>query len=315
MMVLITGGAGYIGSHLLLELSKLGCGVVVLDDLSNSSTERLDCIKYDYGKKFNFVRGSFLDRNVLKDVFSTYPISCVVHLASPKSIPESYRNPSYYLEEIPKGTRVLLSEMVEYGVFNIVYSSSVSVGYSESPYTLSKSICENIIENHCGEHENFNAICLRYSNPIGNLDTRLADSGRSNIIPKILSALDSGTTFQVFGADFNTSDGTSVRDYVDIMDLTRANVLAVKNINRLCGYSLIDIGSGVKTSVLDLIAKIGGILKIPIPFEFLDSRDGDFGEYTVDMLNSSAVLGWCPTMSVEYSLYYILKELVNGNSK
>lgn len=307
-MVLITGGAGYIGSHLLLELTKVGYDVVVLDNLSNSSMGRLEHISEVLGMDFDFILGDVSDSEILGDVFKEFNIKTVFHLASPKSISDSFNNPKEYVRDRLKEMETLLSQMNRFKVRSLIFSSSMSVGKSDSPYSESKRLCEYLIEDNCRSVEGFKALCLRYSNPIGSLNPKLSDSG-GNILPKTIDSLNRGEVFQVYGADYNTQDGTSTRDYIDIRDLTVANLKSIDNLEDLESFTILDIGSGKNTSVLEILDMISGFLKTPIPFEFVSRREGDFESYVVDVSRPLEVIGWKPTKTVEETLINILKEI------
>ncbi|MBM3656587.1 MAG: UDP-glucose 4-epimerase GalE [Actinobacteria bacterium] len=301
--VLVTGGAGYIGSHVASELSKSGYGIRIYDDFSNGLQRRVD------GKFGDVVEGDMLDRAKLFAALDG--IDAVIHLAAKKAVEESVRDPLKYYENNVGGSLNLLGAMAAKGVRRLVYSSSAAV-YSPndkeavvesdptfplSPYGASKLLAERLISS-VGAAEQISNISLRYFNVVGSTEVEFGDNSRDNLIPKVFLALKSGKRPQIYGADYPTPDGTCIRDYIHVRDLARAHIVALKKVESGYVSQIYNVGSGKGYSVKEMMYQISKSLGKDINPEVSRARAGDSPKLIASIKRIEEELGWRPEASL-----------------
>ena len=311
MAILVAGGAGYIGSHTVVELDKAGYEVVILDDFSNSSPEVLKRLKTITGKEFPFYEGSILDHDFLTEVFSKEKIDCVIQFAGFKAVGESVVKPLEYYHNNITGTLVLLDVMRNFGVKNIVFSSSATVygmnntvPFTEgmptsatNPYGYTKVMLEQILNDVAFSDKEWSVTNLRYFNPIGAHESGLIGENPNgvpnNLMPYITQvAVGKLPQLSVFGDDYDTHDGTGVRDYIHVVDLARGHVLAVKDNIGNPGAKVYNLGTGIGYSVLDLVHAFMKENNVEIPYKICPRRAGDIATCYADASRAKEVLGW-----------------------
>jgi len=315
MTVLVTGGAGYIGSHTLVCLLNLGYEVVVYDNLVNSSIKALRCVKEITGKHLEFVEGDVTDSRALNDLFAKYSIDAVIHFAALKAVGESSQLPLQYYETNVYGSLCLLKAMEKAGVNHFVYSSSATVygemnpspyvetmelGSPSSPYGASKVMVERVLADTARVNPKFRAISLRYFNPVGAHPSGLIGEDPSgipnNLLPFITQvAVGLRDSLSVFGGDYPTADGTCIRDYLHVMDLAEGHVVAIdwlaeqSNFN---GVEAFNLGAGTGVSVLEIIASFEAATHQKINFEIVERRAGDLPAFWANADKADKVLNW-----------------------
>ena len=315
MTVLVTGGAGYIGSHTLVCLLNLGYEVVVYDNLVNSSIKALRCVKEITGKNLEFVEGDVTDSRALNDLFAKYSIDAVIHFAALKAVGESSQRPLQYYETNVYGSLCLLKAMEKAGVNHFVYSSSATVygemnpspyvetmelGSPSSPYGASKVMVERVLADTARVNPKFRAISLRYFNPVGAHPSGLIGEDPSgipnNLLPFITQvAVGLRDSLSVFGGDYPTADGTCIRDYLHVMDLAEGHVAAIdwlaeqSNFN---GVEAFNLGAGTGVSVLEIIASFEAATHQKINFEIVERRAGDLPAFWANADKADKVLNW-----------------------
>ena len=311
MAILVTGGAGYIGSHTVVELDKAGYEVVILDDFSNSSPEVLRRLTTITGKKFPFYEGSILDHDFLTEVFSKEKIDCVIQFAGFKAVGESVVKPLEYYHNNITGTLVLLDVMRNFGVKNIIFSSSATVygmnnpvpfkegmpTSATNPYGYTKVMLEQILNDVAFADKEWSVTNLRYFNPIGAHESGLIGENPNgvpnNLMPYITQvAVGKLPQLSVFGYDYATHDGTGVRDYIHVVDLARGHVLAVKDNIGNPGAKVYNLGTGIGYSVLDLVHAFMKENNVEIPYKICPRRAGDIATCYADASRAKEVLGW-----------------------
>lgn len=310
--VLITGGAGYIGSHTALELLNTGYEVVVYDNLSNSSKESLKRVEELTGKSVKFYEGDVLDAEKLTEMFKTEGIDAVIHCAALKAVGESVRKPLEYYRNNINGTLTLMDVMRGVGAKNIVFSSSATVygspevmpitedcpkGQCTNPYGWTKSMMEQIMTDLQKADPEWNVILLRYFNPVGaHKSGRIGEDPKgipNNLMPYITQvAVGKLEKLGVFGDDYDTPDGTGVRDYIHVVDLAIGHVKAIDYILTNPGLDIINLGTGVGYSVLDMVKAFSKACKKELPYEIKPRRDGDIAMCYADPAKALKVLGW-----------------------
>jgi UDP-glucose 4-epimerase len=310
MNILLTGGAGYIGSHTCVMLQKLGFTTVIYDNFSNSSLSTIQNITEISGVVPEFVEGDILDFSLLKSTMVRHKISAVIHFAGLKSVQESVENPFLYNEVNLEGSKNLLDAMQACNVFSIIFSSSATV-YGDpkylpitedhpldpkNPYGVSKLEVEKYLEDLAEKNSKWKIVSLRYFNPIGAHESGLlyenSNSQQSNIMPVLLNiALGKNKSLNIYGKNYDTKDGTGIRDYIHIMDLADAHCAALEflanNEAISSGFLPVNIGTGKGYSVLELVNKFQKSTEIKIPYEFKDKRSGD-----IDISFADASLAW-----------------------
>lgn len=310
--VLITGGAGYIGSHTALELLNTGYEVVIYDNLSNSSKESLKRVEELTGKSVKFYEGDVLDAEKLTEMFRAEGIDAVIHCAALKAVGESVRKPLEYYRNNINGTLTLMDVMRNVGVKNIVFSSSATVygspevmpitedcpkGQCTNPYGWTKSMMEQIMTDLQKADPEWNVILLRYFNPVGaHKSGRIGEDPKgipNNLMPYITQvAVGKLEKLGVFGDDYDTPDGTGVRDYIHVVDLAIGHVKAIDYILTNPGLDIINLGTGTGYSVLDMVKAFSKACGKELPYEIKPRREGDIAMCYADPAKALNVLGW-----------------------
>jgi UDP-glucose 4-epimerase len=322
---LVTGGAGYIGAHTVVELINSGYEVVIVDNLSKSDNSLLLGIESITGKKVKFHLGDCADENFLNDIFSKYPqISAALHFAAFKSVGESVANPLKYYSNNINSLVVLLAVMQKHGVTDLIFSSSCTVygqpdqipvnesanfKKAESPYGATKQFCERILEDSF--KPNFRMISLRYFNPIGAHPSakigELPIGVPSNLVPFITqTAAGIRPKLTIFGNTYNTPDGTCIRDYIHVVDLAKAHVKAMQFLHTQKAPFLdaFNLGSGIGVSVLELVNAFIQSTGQALNYEFGPKRDGDVEKVYADPRKANQLLGWQTKYSITESLMH-----------
>ncbi len=323
--VLISGGAGYIGSHTAVELINAGYDVVIIDNLSNSDRNAVDGVRDIVGRDIPFEVVDTCDRDALRDVFDRYAFDSVIHFAAFKAVGESVAEPLKYYQNNLVSFMNIVELMKETGRPNVLFSSSATVyGEAEvlpvteqtprqpatSPYGNTKQIAEDILRDCCGAYSGLNGIALRYFNPIGAhpsaLIGELPRGVPNNLVPFITqTAAGIRPMLSIFGNDYDTPDGTCLRDYIDVVDLAKAHVAAV---NRMVGermessYEIFNIGTGRPVSVLELITTFEKVNDLKLPYQYTARRAGDVPAVWADTTRANEVLGWKAERSLDDTL-------------
>ena len=312
MNVLVTGGAGYIGSHTCLELLESGYGVVVIDNLCNSNPKSLDRVEGLTGKKLRFYEGDVRDEALLRKIFAENEIGCVIHFAGLKAVGESVAKPWEYYDNNLNSTLVLTKVMKEVGMKNIIFSSSATVytadnemplketsrtGGCTNPYGWTKYMTEQILSGISHADESWSVVLLRYFNPIGAHESgQIGEDPRgipNNLMPFITQvAIGRREKLNVFGNDYDTPDGTGVRDYIHVVDLAKGHVAAVKYACAHQGCEVFNLGTGTGYSVLDMVKAFEKANGVPVPYRIVDRRPGDLATCYADPSKSAEKLGW-----------------------
>ena len=294
MSILVTGGAGFIGSHTCVELLENGYEVVVVDNLCNASKESLKRVEQITGKKVTFYKGDILDKEFLNQVFEKEEIESCIHFAGLKAVGESVEKPWEYYHNNITGTLVLTEVMKKHGVKKMIFSSSATVygspkeipiteecpkGTCTNPYGWTKSMLEQILTDMQKADPEWNVV-LRYFNPIGAHPTGLMGENPNgvpnNLMPYITQvAIGKLACLGVFGNDYDTPDGTGVRDYIHVVDLAKGHVKALKKLEENGGLSVYNLGTGVGYSVLDIVKNFEEANGVKIPYEIKPRRAGD----------------------------------------
>ncbi|GGT12391.1 UDP-glucose 4-epimerase GalE [Streptomyces purpureus] len=313
--VLVTGGAGFIGSHTCVELLDHGYEVVVVDDYSNSSPGALERVVKVAGRPPAAVHEiDLLDRRALGEVFEQHSFDAVVHFAAKKAVGESVEIPAEYYDINVGGTTALLRTMREHGVHRLVFSSSCSVygnatkvpltehdpARPTNPYATSKWLCERVIGDICRRLPEFSVLALRYFNPVGAHPSGLLGEvppGVPNNVMPYLAQVASGrlVKLRVFGDDYPTPDGTGVRDYLHVMDVAEGHRVALEHLDDERGLRVFNLGTGQGTSVLELAAAFGRACGAPIPYEITGRRPGDVAALVADTSAVARAWGWTAT--------------------
>jgi len=312
MAVLVTGGAGYIGSHTVVELQNAGYDVVVLDNLSNSSEKSLERVEKITGKKVPFYKADILDRDALNAIFEKESIEAVIHFAGLKAVGESVAKPWEYYTNNVAGTLILVDVMRRHGVKNIIFSSSATVygdpafvpiteecpkGQCTNPYGWTKSMLEQILSDMQKADPEWNVVLLRYFNPIGAHPSGTIGENPNgipnNLMPYITQvAVGKLQQLGVFGDDYDTPDGTGVRDYIHVVDLADGHVKALKKLEEDAGLCIYNLGTGTGYSVLDIVKNFEAANDVKIPYVIKDRRPGDIATCYADSSKAQKELGW-----------------------
>lgn len=315
MKVLVTGGTGYIGSHTVVELINEGMDVVIIDNLSNSKEEVHDILEEITGKKIPFYIGDVCDKDLLRKIFIEEKIDWVIHFAGYKAVGESVLNPLKYYRNNLDSTMSLLEVMDEFGVYNLVFSSSATV-YGKpaslpinedfplsttNPYGTTKLFIEHILNDLYIANPKWNITILRYFNPIGASKTGLIGENPNdipnNLMPYIVKVASGELEFlSVFGDDYDTTDGTGVRDYIHVIDLARGHVLSLKN--KESGVHIYNLGTGHGTSVLELIKTFEEVNGVKVNYKIVERRPGDIDECYASIEKASRELDFKPIYDV-----------------
>lgn len=315
---LVTGGAGYIGSHTLIELINNNFEVVVIDNLANSSRESLRRVEQITGHEIPFIEADVRDQSALDDIFTTYDIDSVIHFAGLKAVGESVAKPLEYYDNNLVSTMTLLEAMREHNVKQLVFSSSATVYGSPSelplretstvgvgltnPYGKTKYMIEQIIQDYCAADPTFEATILRYFNPIGaHQSGQIGEDPNgipNNLLPYVAQvAVGKLQSVGVFGDDYDTPDGTGVRDYIHVVDLARGHVAALQHMK--AGASIYNLGTGSGTSVLEIIKAFSKACGRDLPYEIKPRRAGDIAACYADCSKAERELGWRAELSIE----------------
>lgn len=311
MAVLVTGGAGYIGSHTIVQLIEAQQQVIVLDNLSNSSAESLNRIETITGQLPQFYHGDIQDGELLDTIFQSHDISAVVHFAGLKSVNESVANPMAYYRNNITGTLTLCEHMAKHNVFNIVFSSTASVygvpekmpvtedmpTSSTNPYGRTKLMIEQMLADFHVSDSRWSIVLLRYFNPVGAHQSGLIGEDPqgipANIMPFISQvAIGRREELSVFGNDYDTPDGTGVRDYIHVLDLANAHLCALDYLQQKPGLHTFNVGTGQGYSVLELVAAFTAATGIEIPYNIKPRRPGDVGSSWADPTLANQELNW-----------------------
>ena len=331
MRILVTGGAGYIGSHTCVELLNEGYEVVVMDNLYNSSKKALDRVEDITGKKLTFYETDMLDREGVKKIFDQEKIDAVIHFAGLKAVGESVRKPIEYYYNNMAGTLILCDEMRNHGVKNIIFSSSATVygdpaeipitencpkGTCTNPYGWTKSMLEQVLTDiHTADPE-WNVILLRYFNPIGAHKSGLIGEDPkgipNNLLPYVAQvAIGKLPKINVFGNDYDTPDGTGVRDYIHVVDLAKGHVKAIQKLADREGVSIYNLGTGKGYSVLDVIHAFEKACGHELPYEIQGRRPGDIAVCYAKCDKAKEELGW----EAQYGIEEMCADSWNWQSK
>ena len=312
MAILVTGGAGYIGSHTVVELQNAGYEVVVLDNLSNSSEKSLQRVEAITGKHVPFYKADILDRDALNEVFKKEKIDSCIHFAGLKAVGESVAKPWEYYENNIAGTLTLVDVMRKAGVKNIIFSSSATVygdpafipiteecpkGQCTNPYGWTKSMLEQILSDIQKADPEWNVVLLRYFNPIGAHKSGTIGENPNgipnNLMPYITQvAVGKLKELNVFGNDYDTPDGTGVRDYIHVVDLAKGHVKALKKIEDNSGLNIYNLGTGKGYSVLDIVKNFEAATGVKIPYVIKPRRAGDIATCYSNADKAKRELGW-----------------------
>ena len=319
MKILVTGGAGYIGSHTCVELLNKGMEVVVVDNLVNANPKSLERVQQIAGKDLSFYQVDVRDRNELDKIFTKHDIDCVIHFAGLKAVGESVSMPLEYYDNNLNSTIVLCQTMKEHGVKDIVFSSSATVyssdnevplaedsrtGMCTNPYGWTKYMNEQILRDTAKAVDDWSVSLLRYFNPIGAHSSGLIGEDPrgipNNLMPYISQvAVGRREKLSVYGNDYDTHDGTGVRDYIHVVDLARGHVAAIEYMVKNRGESVFNLGTGTGYSVLDMVKAFEKASGVTIPYQIVDRRPGDIGTVYASPDKSAQLLGWKAQYTLE----------------
>ncbi len=330
--ILVTGGLGFIGSHTVVELLNDNYEVIVIDNLSNSSIETKDKIVEITGKNFEFYEDDVCNMDVLEEIFSKNKIDAVIHFAGFKAVGESVSNPIMYYENNLVSTFHLCKKMIEHGCYDIIFSSSATVygdpkvlpiteecevGGTTNPYGTSKLMIERILKDINVAEPKFTAVILRYFNPIGAHKSGLIGENPkgipNNLMPYIVRVANGDLKeLSIFGNDYDTPDGTGVRDYIHVVDLAKGHIKALEKAIKDDGVFYYNLGTGNGYSVLDLVNSFEKVNGVKVPYKIVDRRPGDIATCYADPTKAYKELGWKAELGIEDmmrdSYNYILKQ-------
>ena len=312
MNVLVTGGAGYIGSHTCIELLESGYGVIVIDNLCNSNSESLVRVQELTGKTLKFYEGDVRDEALLRKIFAENEIDCCIHFAGLKAVGESVAQPWRYYDNNLNSTLVLTKVMEDVGMKNLIFSSSATVysgdnemplretsktGNCTNPYGWTKYMTEQILSGMALADKEWSIVLLRYFNPIGaHASGRIGEDPRgipNNLMPYISQvAIGRREYLSIYGNDYDTHDGTGVRDYIHVLDLAKGHVAAVKYLEKNAGCEVFNLGTGTGYSVLDMVNAFVKVNGVDVPYKIVDRRPGDLATCYAEPGKSAEILGW-----------------------
>ncbi|NQY36606.1 MAG: UDP-glucose 4-epimerase GalE [Alteromonadaceae bacterium] len=322
MQVLVTGGAGYIGSHTVLSLLNNNYDVVVYDNLCNSSIESIERVQKLTGKTVEFVEGDICDKEKLSSVFTQFNIDAVIHFAALKAVGESAQIPLSYYQNNVYGSICLLEVMQEYKTYNFIFSSSATVygeendvpyvetmklGTPSSPYGASKVMVERVLADFANSETNFRGVSLRYFNPIGAHESgEIGEDPKgipNNLLPYVAQvAVGKREKLSIFGDDYPTADGSCERDYLHVMDLAQGHVEALNWLNRnseFTGVEAFNLGTGDAVSVFAIVKAFEKAINKPIPFEVSPRRTGDLPAFWANATKANKEFNWQAKRSLE----------------
>lgn len=317
--ILVTGGAGYIGSHTVLQLLEAGNQVVVLDNLINSSLESMKRVEALSNKSITFIQGDIRDNEILSHIFRGHDITSVIHFAGLKAVGESVEKPLQYYENNVYGTITLCKAMAEFGVKNLVFSSSATVygdpislplredmptGQPTNPYGMSKLMVENILNDLFVADNAWNIAILRYFNPVGaHKSGRIGEdpSGMPNNLMPFITQVATGRReiLAVYGNDYDTPDGTGVRDYIHVEDLADGHLKALNKLEKKPGLVTYNLGTGQGYSVLDMIKSFEKLSGQIVNYKIVERRSGDIASCYADAELAKKELGWHATRGIK----------------
>ncbi len=318
MKILVTGGTGYIGSHAVVEIYNNGDEAVIIDNFSNSKPAVLDNLEKIIGKKIPFYEGNVQDKKLLKKIFKENKIDAVIHFAGLKAVGESVEKPLLYYRNNLDSTISLLEVMQEVGVKNIVFSSSATV-YGKpdklpitedmnlsttNPYGATKLMIEGILKDLYTSDNSWNIVILRYFNPVGCHSSHLIGEDPNgipnNLMPYIVKvALGKLPCLSIFGDDYDTHDGTGVRDYIHVVDLAKGHIKALDQINKKCGLLICNLGTGTGYSVLDMVKTFEKVNNIKVNYKIVERRPGDIDACYADPKYAKKMLNWEAKLSLD----------------
>ena len=331
MKILVTGGTGYIGSHTCVELLNKGYEVVVFDNLYNSKIDVVDKIEKITGKKITFYKADMLDKESMRPIFEEHKLDAVIHFAGLKAVGESVEKPWEYYHNNLTGTLILVDVLKKYDAKNLIFSSSATVygdpaqipiteecpkGQCTNPYGWTKSMLEQVLTDIQKADPDWNIVLLRYFNPIGAHESGLIGENPNgipnNLMPYITQvAVGKLKSLGVFGNDYDTPDGTGVRDFIHVMDLAKGHVKALKKLEDHSGLSIYNLGTGVGYSVLDVVKNFEKATGIQIPYEIKPRRAGDIATCYSDASKAKRELGW----EAEYGILEMCRDSWNWQKK
>ena len=317
--ILLTGVTGFIGSHIAVELLEAGYEVVGIDNLCNSHLEALQAVKEITGKNLDFYQADIRDEAALKQIFGEHKIDACIHCAGLKAVGESVEKPLEYYDNNIGGTLALLKVMRIYGCKNIIFSSSATVyGAADvlpiteetpkkdctNPYGWTKSMIEQILTDLQKADNSWNVILLRYFNPIGaHRSGKIGENPQgipNNLMPYITQVAIGKMPFvRVFGNDYDTPDGTGVRDYIHVVDLAKGHIKALKAVAENCGLAIYNLSTGEGCSVLDIIKAFEKVNKVKVPYKIMPRRSGDIATCYADASKALRELGWKAEYNIE----------------
>ena len=324
MTVLVTGGAGYIGSHTVVQLLNSGHEVVILDNLCNSSAKVLSRLEQICSQAATFYQGDIRDRALLQHIFQKHRIKAVMHFAGLKSVGESVSNPIQYYDNNVCGSLVLAEEMAKADIFNIVFSSSATVygdpptvpitenmpvGGTTNPYGTSKYMTERMLSDIPLADPRWSVVLLRYFNPVGAHQSGLIGENPNgipnNLLPYVCKvATGKLAELSVFGSDYPTADGTGVRDYIHVVDLANGHLKAMDAKQNQPGVHIYNLGTGNGYSVLDIVKAFEAASGVLIPYRLAPRRSGDIATCYADPAKTAAEIGWC----AEHNLFDMMQD-------
>ncbi len=316
--ILVTGGTGYIGSHTCVALLEAGYEVVVLDNFCNSKAAVIDRIEKVVGKEIIFVQGDVRDKSCLRALFSRHKIDATIHFAGLKAVGESVTDPLKYYDNNVMGSLSLMEVMKEFSIKTLVFSSSATVyGFSDdkpipetshltpyNPYGRTKRMVEQMLEDLHASDNGWNIALLRYFNPVGAHESGLIGEDPNgipnNLMPYVSQvAIGKLKELSVFGDDYETPDGTGVRDYIHVMDLALGHVAALQAFKRHPGLLTVNLGAGRGYSVLELVKTFERVNLVPVPYRIAPRRAGDIAIYFADAQLAKKLLNWETKRSLE----------------
>jgi len=317
LKVLVTGGAGFIGSHTCVELLNAGFDVVIIDNFCNSKQESINRIQKITNKTVTLIEGDVRDKLCLAGIFKQHKVDAVIHFAGLKAVGESVSNPLKYYDNNVTGTLSLLEVMTDFDIKNIVFSSSATVyGFSDTkpipetaplspfnPYGHTKRMVEQILEDLSLTNSGWNIVLLRYFNPVGAHPSGLIGEDPNgvpnNLMPYVSQvAIGKLKELSIFGNDYETVDGTGVRDYIHVVDLALGHVAAL-NALKGCGLLTVNLGAGQGYSVLELVRAFEKVTNMVVPYKIVGRREGDIAIYFADATLAEKKLGWKTTKTLE----------------
>jgi len=330
MMILLTGGTGFIGSHTAVELIQANYDLVIVDNLSNSNIDVINKIQAIVKKNVTFIEGDIRDKNLISSTIKKYLITTVIHFAGLKSVNESTENPSFYYDNNVNGTQALLEAMEENNVRNLIFSSSATVYGSPiylpidenhplkatNPYGQNKIDIENMLADKSKDGK-WKVVSLRYFNPIGaHPSGLLGESPKetpNNLFPYIFKVIKKEIKeLPVYGNDYKTIDGTCIRDYIDIIDLAKAHIKAIDFIKVTNGFHIFNIGTNKGLSVLEIIHLFETVLNIKLNYKFSKRRMGDVESCYANAKKANKILKWIAKTNIENSIINAYKFNLNN---